>query len=87
MKSKPEVIVDGVHYVPVSAAHIALPAIEDAIISQWAGDNWREDYPEALHYLRICVSDDEDASGSTVSEFAARLLAAANSAQAPTHTS
>lgn len=71
-----EVKIDGVLYVPVSEAHIRARAIEDTVVSQWAGDNWRADYPDSPGYLRVVVSDEfEDGSGETVTEFVARLLA------------
>jgi hypothetical protein len=79
----PEVIIDGVLYVPVSEAHIALPAIEDAIVEQWAGDNWRTSYPDALSYLRVIVTDTAEGDEETVPEFAARLLTAAKAAEEP----
>jgi hypothetical protein len=78
----PEVLINGVRYVPVSDAHITVRAIEDAIISQWAGDGWRTSYPDAPSYLRVVVGDSfEDGDGETVTEFAARLLEAAESTQ------
>jgi hypothetical protein len=77
-----EVVIDGVRYVPVSEAHLALPAIEDAIVGQWAGDDWRRSYPTAPSYLRVVVGDGfEGEEGETVTEFAARLLAAAEREQ------
>jgi len=70
-----EVMIDGVRYVPVSEAHIGAAAIEDAVIGQWAGDDWRTDYPDAPSYLRVMVSDTIDPpDGETVTEFIARLL-------------
>lgn len=74
--SIPEVRIDGILYVPVSQAHIAVAAIEDAIVEDWAGKDWREQYPDAVNYLRVYVSDDAE-EGMTVSEFAASVLAAA----------
>lgn len=71
----PEVLIDGVRYVPVSEAHVTAPAIEDAVIGDWAGDNWRENYPDALGYIRILISDDTE--GLTVPDFVARVLAEA----------
>ena len=87
--SMPEVVIDGVQYVPVSQAHIALPAIEDAIVGQWAGDNWRTEYPDASGYLRVIVTDDGEEGSETVTAFAARLLAAAErtAGQSPTASS
>jgi hypothetical protein len=83
--SATEVLIDGVRYVPVSDAHISIRAIEDAIVSQWAGDNWRTGYPTAPSYLRVVVGDTfEDGEGETVTEFAARLLEAAESVRADT---
>jgi hypothetical protein len=76
----PEVMIDGVRYVPVSHAHIAMEAIEDAIVGQWAGDGWRTSYPDVMDDLRVIVTDTED-EGETVAEFAARLLAAAEREQ------
>jgi hypothetical protein len=67
-------MIDGVRYVPVSEAHIGATAIEDAVVGQWAGDNWRTEYPDAPGDLRVIVTDDED-EGETVTEFVARLLA------------
>ena len=74
-----EVLIDGVRYAPVSDAHIGIRAIEDAIVGQWAGDDWRTEYPDALRYLRVTVMDGDE--GETVPEFAARLLAAAEEQQ------
>jgi hypothetical protein len=73
----PTVLIDGVRYVPVSEAHIKVGAIEDAIIGEWAGSDWRTHYPEAIGYLRIVVTDDET-EGMTVHQFAARILEAAS---------
>jgi hypothetical protein len=75
----PAVLVDGVRYVPVSAAHITLPAIIDAIVTQWHNDGWRTQYPRAADHLRVIVSGsgEDDADGETVTAFAARLLEAA----------
>jgi hypothetical protein len=76
MPPRPEsVVIDGVRYVPVSEAHIGVAAIEDAVVGQWAGDNWRTEYPDAPGYLRVVVGDDDEGEGETVTEFVARLLA------------
>jgi len=77
MAERPEVMIGGVRYVPVSEAHITARAIEDAIVSQWAGDNWRADYPDSPGYLRVVVGDAFNGEGETVTQFVARLLAAA----------
>lgn len=68
------VVIDGVLYAPVSSAVPSLAQLEDAIVSQYAGDNWRTDYPDAPGYLRVAVGDGfgED-EGETVTEFLARL--------------
>lgn len=73
-----KVMIDGVQYVPVSQAAPTLAAIEDAIISQWAGDDWRRDYPDSPNYLRVVVSDtfDDPDEGETVTEFLARIVIA-----------
>lgn len=71
-----DVMIDGTRYVPVSDAHISARAIEDAVVETWAGDNWREHYPDALSYLRVIVTE-EEASGESVPEFVARVLARA----------
>jgi hypothetical protein len=77
------VLIDGVRYAPVTIACPAAAGIEDAIVSQWAGDNWRADYPDAPGYLRVVVSDArEDGEGETVAEFLARLVAALPSVSA-----
>jgi hypothetical protein len=70
------VLIDGVRYVPVSTANPAVPDLENVIISQWAGDNWRDAYPDAPGYLRVIVTDgrEEDEGGETVTEFLARLV-------------
>lgn len=69
------VLIDGIRYVPVSQANPSVAALEDAIISQWAGDNWRTAYPDAPGYLRIIVTDDYDGSGGeTVTDFLGRLV-------------
>lgn len=71
----PEVRIDGVLYVPVSEAHIDVPKLEDALVGQWAGDDWREQYPDAINYLRVVVSDGLDPDdGETIPEFIARIL-------------
>lgn len=67
------VLIDGVQYVPVSQANPSVLALEDAIVSQWGGDNWREAYPDAPGYLRVIVTDIED-EGETVTEFLGRLV-------------
>jgi hypothetical protein len=71
------VLIDGVQYVPVSQSNPSVLALEDAIVSQWAGGNWRESYPDAPGYLRVVVNDGygED-EGETVTEFLARLVQA-----------
>lgn len=73
-----EVLIDGVRYVPVSEAVPSVTALEDAIISQWGGDNWRQDYPDAPGYLRVIVTEgnEEDDGGETVEDFLARLVQA-----------
>lgn len=69
------VLINGVQYVPVSAASPAVPLLEDTIVGQWAGDNWRRDYPDAPGYLRVVVGDSfEGDEGETVTEFLARLV-------------
>jgi hypothetical protein len=73
----PEVMIDGVRYVPVSDAHVAVAAIEDAIVGGWGGDNWRTSVPDALGFLRVIVTDGTG-EGETVAEFTARLLEAAS---------
>jgi hypothetical protein len=75
---RPEtVLIDGVRYVPVSDANPSVAALEDAIIGQWAGDNWRNSYPSAPDRLRVIVDDSaEDDEGETVTEFLARLAQA-----------
>ena len=71
------VLIDGVLYVPVAASSPTVPLLEDAIVGQWAGDNWRTDYPDAPGYLRVVVSDTfEDGEGETVTEFLGRLTQA-----------
>jgi hypothetical protein len=77
-RARPEsVVIDGVRYVPVSQAAPTIPLLEDAIISVWGGDNWREDYPDAAGYLHVLVTDDYDgSSGESVTEFLARLVQA-----------
>lgn len=77
MPPRPEsVVIDGVRYVPVSEAHIGAAAIEDAVVGQWAGDNWRTEYPDSPRHLRVVVLDDgDDEDGETVEAFVARLLA------------
>jgi len=82
MAENPTVLINGAAYVPVSDAHISARAIEDAIVSQWAGDKWRTDYPDSINYLRVVVGD-EAGEGETVVEFVARLLAAATSPSGP----
>ena len=75
-----EVRIDGVLYVPVGeaiSAHVDGDRILDALVTQWAGDGWREHYPDSPSYLRVVVSDTfEEGEGETVQEFVARLLAA-----------
>lgn len=77
-----EVRIDGVLYVPVSEAHIDAKRIEDAVVGQWAGEGWREHYPDALTYLRVIVTDDNDGSGQTVTEFIASLLLSSDDPEA-----
>jgi hypothetical protein len=67
------VVIDGIRYAPVSEAHIDAAAIEDAVVGQWGGDNWRASFPDAPGYLRIIISDDER-GGETVTDFIARLV-------------
>jgi hypothetical protein len=76
--NRPEtVLIDGVRYVPVSEAHVSVPALEDAIIEQWAGPGWRTSYPDAPGYLRVIVTDTADQDeGETVTEFLGRLVGA-----------
>lgn len=70
-----KVEIDGVLYAPVSDAGPTPSAVEDAIVGQWAGDDWRTEYPDAPGYLRVIVTDSaDDGEGETVTEFAARLL-------------
>lgn len=78
MAGLPEsVVIDGVRYVPVSEANPSVAMLEDAIVAQWAGANWRADYPDAPGYLRVVVSDTfEDGEGETVTDFLARLAQA-----------
>ena len=75
---RPEsVLIDGVRYVPVSEASPSVAQLEDAIVGQWAGDGWRDSYPDAPGYLRVVVSDSfEDGEGETVTDFLARLVRA-----------
>jgi hypothetical protein len=81
MTAKPprpaSVLIDGVRYAPVSDANPSAAALEDAIVSQWAGDNWRAAYPGAPGRLRVIVDDTAaEGEGETVTEFLARLLQA-----------
>jgi hypothetical protein len=84
-RPRPEsVVIDGVRYVPVAIASPHADAILDAIVSQWAGDNWRTDYPGIADRLRVVVSDTtEDDEGETVTDFLARLLLALNPEPSP----
>jgi hypothetical protein len=79
--TRPEsVLIDGVRYVPVTEANPSVAAIEDAIVGQWAGANWRADYPGIANRLRVVVSDTtEDDEGETVTDFLARLIQAITS--------
>jgi hypothetical protein len=71
------VLIDGVRYVPVSTANPSVADLEDAIVSQWAGDGWRESYPDAPGYLHVIITDDYDGgSGETVTDFLGRLVQA-----------
>lgn len=71
------VLIDGVRYVPVSEANPSVALLEDVIVAQWAGVNWRTGYPDAPGYLRVVVSDTyEDDEGETVTDFLARLVQA-----------
>lgn len=71
------VLIDGTRYVPVRAASPSAALLEDIIVSQWGGDNWREIYPDAPDYLRVIVTDDQQwDEGETVTEFLARLVQA-----------
>jgi hypothetical protein len=75
MTKPTKVLIDGKQYVPVSRAHIRVRDLEDVIVSQWAGDNWREEYPNTPNILRVVVGDDfDDGEGETVTEFLARLV-------------
>lgn len=78
-RARTEVLVDGVRYVPVSEAHISARAIEDALMSQYWGDNWRAEYPHALDFSRVVVDGepDDDSGGVPVLQFVAHILAAA----------
>lgn len=69
-----DVRIDGVKYVPVAEAHVSAEAIRDAIVTQWWGDGWQENAPEASRYLRVIVTDD-DSGGDTIDEFIAAILA------------
>lgn len=70
--------IDGVRYVPVSNAHIKAADIEDSLVSTWGGDKWRTDYPDAMSYLRVIVSDTfDDDESETIPEVVARILEAA----------
>lgn len=75
---RPEsVLIDGVRYVPVSEANPSVALLEDAIVGQWAGDGWRDGYPDAPGYLRVVVADSfGDDEGETVTDFLARLAQA-----------
>lgn len=79
-----EVMIDGTRYVPVTSALPGVAEIENAIVSQWAGDNWRTLYPDAPTYLRVIVGDSvpED-EGETVADFLARLVASLPMGEAP----
>jgi hypothetical protein len=71
------VLIDGTRYVPVRAASPSAAILENVIVSQWAGDNWRESYPDAPGYLRVIITDDQQwDEGETVTEFLARLVQA-----------
>jgi len=70
-----KVIIDGIIYVPVAESSPSVEQLEDTIVEQWAGSNWRTSYPDAPGYLRIVVGDSfEDSEGETVTEFLARLV-------------
>jgi hypothetical protein len=79
----PEVRIDGVLYVPVSEAHVDAKRIEHALVSQWAGQDWRDQYPDAPTYLRVIVTDDEDGSGQSISDFIAQVLGYDESGASP----
>ncbi len=72
------VLIDRVKYVPVREAIDAdslAQRVENAIVSQWAGDNWREHYPDAPSYIKVVVGDSFDADeGESVAEFVARVI-------------
>lgn len=70
-----EVRIDGVLYAPVSDAHIDVPRIEDALMEQWAGEGWRESFPNSINTLRVVVGDNfETDEGETIPEFVARIM-------------
>lgn len=82
MNDRPEVRINGVLYVPVSEAHINARALEDALVGQWAGDNWRTEYPDSIDHLQVIVTDGEE-DGEPIPDFIARILAAAERASGP----
>ena len=49
--------------------------LEDALVSQWWGDDWREKVPDAPTYLRVFVTDSppEYDDGEALTDFVARL--------------
>jgi hypothetical protein len=71
----PEVLIDGVLYVPISEATPSYDQWMDALIEQWGGDDWRKLFADAPTYLRVVVSDTfEEGEGDTLQEFIARIL-------------
>jgi hypothetical protein len=70
-----EVRIDGVLYVPVSESNPSYERLEHALVSAWAGDDWRTAYPDAPTYLRVVVGDTfEEGEGESIPEFIARVL-------------
>jgi hypothetical protein len=68
------VVIDGVRYVPVSQAHVTVPALEDAFMGLWWGATWRDHIPDAPGRIYVSVTDDEQDGGETVTDFIARLI-------------
>ena len=78
-ETTPDVVIDGVRYLPAAAINTTptAEALLDALIAPYMGDGWRDRFPDSPRTVYVAVTDDPEEGGEPVGEFVARLMTAA----------
>lgn len=81
-QDQPNLTLNGVRYVPAITATPSIAAITHTLISDYYGDDWQTEAPDAPQHLRVILVHDQEipawaGEGETAEHFAARLAQAA----------